>query len=280
MDLDLQLETNHRRLDKVLVLEDDLSQEPKIKALLRSFNPEVEVTWATNLKSAKAQLNRKFKTHGSYDLILADMYLDADDDLGVDLLLEANQQYSREQLMLMSSRPLEKILHECNYSQLFPFLDKTQSISDIKKDISDLLEENEAPDLDKLADFFSMDEAPSLEKAHSYSVEYEWPVPQQVTERQMWAWGALMFITLFAVWIYELRRPFELSRVQQAPLVKALRSRPVQARFEDLLKSGLTPLLADPNWMKARPAVGALDQWPYSTTAQNIISAKTTDEAE
>lgn len=90
---------------KILVMDDDVTEELKLKAVLKKIYPDARVDWASSIDMAKERsLIFRAGLGAKYDLILADMVL-AESRTGLDFLREIQPHYRADQLVLMSSRP-------------------------------------------------------------------------------------------------------------------------------------------------------------------------------
>lgn len=226
-------EFNNRLEDlrQVLVLEDNITEHPKINAILRSLNTTVSVDWASNLHEARTKISRRKILGRNYDLVLADMYLGEEQEFGADFLLECNQQYPVENLILMSAQSQLKTSEDRSFSTAFPFIKKSSSVSKIKDQIQSTVLSQEEDALhsspEVVEDFRSN---PEIKKF----------------EQSLLMTGVIILLTLFLIWAYELSRPKysqSSKKIQNTPLFQALNHHKTQANAQKLLQGGLTPLL-------------------------------------
>lgn len=101
----------HRALNRVLIVEDDISLTNLLTKVLEGFSPNVEVDWATSGEEAEYYLRREGQHYGSspYDLVIADIFLEGE-VTGLDIWRLCEEKYRGCQTLVTSSMPIEKFV--------------------------------------------------------------------------------------------------------------------------------------------------------------------------
>ena len=98
-------------LNKVLIVEDDVSLSTLLTRVLEDLAPNVEIDWATSGEEAEAYLRKEGKVFGKkpYDLVIADIFLEGE-VTGLDIWKLCDNEYPETNILVTSSLPVERFV--------------------------------------------------------------------------------------------------------------------------------------------------------------------------
>lgn len=97
-----------QKIKKVLVVEDDLSQQPVWTEIFRRCSPTIRLDWAVSCEVAQKMVHDSNEKRTYFDLIVVDLFL-AGSGTGMDLINSSEVQSSHASTMLVSSVETKKI---------------------------------------------------------------------------------------------------------------------------------------------------------------------------
>lgn len=98
-------------LNKVLIVEDDVSLTNLLTRVIEDIAPNVEVDWATSGEEAENYLKKEGEIYGArpYDLVIADIFLEGD-ITGLDIWKLCDTSYPETNILVTSSLPVERFV--------------------------------------------------------------------------------------------------------------------------------------------------------------------------
>ena len=106
-----------RRLQRVLIVEDDLSLRPLWENFFSAQTGKVWLDWAVSCEQALVMILERNRERKKYHLIISDIFL-AGSGTGIDLIRSKPVRDSGAKTVLVSSAGREEVLHQ--YGHLFP----------------------------------------------------------------------------------------------------------------------------------------------------------------
>ena len=102
---------SEKTLERVLVIEDDVSLVNLLTHVLEEMHPGVLIDWATSGEEAEYYIKRESEIYPElpYDLIVADIFLEGE-TTGLDIWKLCDDEFPQTQILVTSSLPVEKFL--------------------------------------------------------------------------------------------------------------------------------------------------------------------------
>jgi response regulator of citrate/malate metabolism len=119
------------KLNKVLIVEDDLSLSNLLCEVIETFSPEAEIHTATSGEEAEEYLKREAEIkYSPYDLVVADIFLEGE-TTGLDVWKMCDEKYPKTEILVTSSLPVEKFKSYLkNADSCPPYLQKPFSLEE------------------------------------------------------------------------------------------------------------------------------------------------------
>lgn len=100
-----------KTIDRVLIIEDDISLTNLLTHALEKTYPRIEIDWATSGEEAESYLKdaEKYYSDRPYDLIIADIFLEGT-ITGLDIWKLCDQRYPATNILVTSSMSVDKFV--------------------------------------------------------------------------------------------------------------------------------------------------------------------------